>query len=254
MKGEFLSRQLSFLPEDMVEEAMAPGKEIRRKHTWHRVLRVAACLAVILGLLLGVPQLLPGTQDTFSSPLSVTVYAADLSSAMTLSPDVVLPVDYQWHLGTNWLPGQPITLSVPESISSKNITFQVTVDGGGFYVGTGDKILCKEYKDHSLFTSPTYQAMAKQFTTPNNTTIFWNPTIGAAEGDAFFKDGTVAYADIIILEGEQIIGYAVLKFDRESTTQAHFSVSMVASASLSPDENAITEEYVRSLMQEGRHQ
>lgn len=249
----FLSQQLSYLPDEMVEEAMAPGRNIYRKNTWHRILRAAACLAVILGLLLGVPQLLPGTQDTLASPLTITVYAADLSSATTLSPDTVLPVAYQWHPGTNWLPGQPITLSAsaPDR-ADENITFQVTVEGGGFYVGVGDKVFYKEYEDHILFTSPTYQPMATQFTVPNNTTIFWNPTIGAAEGDTFFKDGTVAYADIIIYGGEKIIGYTILRFERESTAHANFSVSMVASVSLSPDNEAITEEYVCSLIQKAK--
>lgn len=215
MNGKDLSRQLGDLPVEMIAEAMAPANDTKRKNLTTRVLRMAACFAAVVGLLTAALGLYPSDDGIVTGPglLAVTVYAADLSSSATLSADSVLPIDYQWSLGTNWLPGQSITLSVSDSdSSSENITFQIIVDGGGFYTGVGDAQYSHQYGDHILFTSAFYKAMEEQFTVSNNTTIYWNPTIGASEEDMFFAYGTTAFADIIIFDEEKIIGFTVLRF------------------------------------------
>ena len=50
MTGKNISDQLSFLPDDMIEEAMEIPKRQRTLRFTARVLRAAACLAVIIGL------------------------------------------------------------------------------------------------------------------------------------------------------------------------------------------------------------
>ncbi|MGN0999995.1 MAG: hypothetical protein ACI4PO_10620 [Faecousia sp.] len=230
MTGEFVSRQLSFLPENLIEEAMKEAS--RRQKTLYRVLRAAACLAVVIGILAGIGHWNSGVV-TNPGILAVTVYAEDASST-TLSPDTVLPYSYYWGM-TEWAPGLPITLSVSDAdYISENITFQVTVDGGGFYVGVNGGT--------SIYPGAS-KPMPARFTIPNHTTIFWSAFSDASGNDDFIRSGQVAYADIIIYDDTEIIGYTVLRLDRESPDSIGFAASMLASVSF-PASQAVTEEYV----------
>lgn len=243
MNGEKISRCLDALPDTMLDEAMKPYKP--RSLGWH-IVRIAACLAIVIGLLLGIPKILSGNTNnsTKNSFLSLTVYAADLSESTTLEKGTILPANYYWYF-SNWAPGLPITLSVTdEHHSPEAITFQITVDGGGFYKGKDG--------DPSIYASVT-SPMPEQFTVPNNTTIFWSQFYGAETGNRFWAEGDVAYVDIILFENEKIIGYAILRLDRESETRPSFVLSMIDSVSF-PLEESVSEEYVRTRMREVKRQ
>lgn len=240
MKGEFLSRQLSFLPEDMIEEAM--NAEKKKTQPAVRWLRMAACLAVIAGLLVGIGLRNNGIV-TGPGILAVTVYAEDTSST-TLSPDTVLPSHYYWSFA-NWAPGLPITLSVSDSsFLSENISFQVTVDGGVCFLGVNGGT--------SITPGPSVQ-MPVQFTVPNQTTIFWSQFYDASGNDDFTLHGETAYIDIIIFDGSEIIGYTILRLDRESPDSLGFVASMLDSVALLSGQE-ITEAYVRAQIEKAKIQ
>ena len=243
MNGTDLSRHLGHLPDEMLEEAMAPSNAFRKKHTTSRVLRVAA-IAAVLAILLTALSFWPAREEGYiTGPglLVVRAHAADMSSSTELAKDVVLPYNYYWSF-TNWAPGLPITLSVSDSkYDVDNIHFQITVDGGGCYVG--------KFGDTSIYPGLAAKPIGTEFTIPNNTTVFWDQFWGSAEGNVFWKEGTVAFLNIIILHGEEIIGYAILRFDRASTNGLGFIVSMVDSVSFLSSEG-ITEEYVNTLVEE----
>lgn len=207
MKGTDLSRQLGDLPEDMIAEAMAPAKILRRKNLTGRLLRITACLAVIIGLTVAI--LWPsGDNGIIAGPgiLAVAVHAAEQAPFTVDSPETVVPFSHRWSWPISWTAGWPITLAVKDAYdSSDNISFHVTVDGGGYCVGYdgGDSLL------HGF-----YSQLPAQFTVPNHTTIFWDLTYDAASGERFVYEGTTVYTTIIVYDGSQIIGYSVLKFNR----------------------------------------
>lgn len=223
MNGQDFSKQLSFLPDDLVEEAMQ--KAIT--HPSQHIFRAAACIALVIGLLVcGAAGRKP---DPSISPLpgflTVRVYAADNSSSAVLSPDTVLPHSYYWGF-VNWTAGLPITLSVSEQgHPSGNIQFQVTVDGGSCYVSKGGNIP----SNPSISGAASLQS--SNFTVPNHTTIYWSQFIDAHENADFLATGTVAFIDIIVFDGDDVVGYTLLRLDRESPDGIGFKVSMVDSVS-----------------------
>ena len=233
MNGQDFSKQLSFLPDDLVEEAMQ--KAIT--HPSQHIFRAAACIALVIGLLVcGAAGRKP---DPSISPLpgflTVRVYAADNSSSAVLSLDTVLPHSYYWGF-VNWTAGLPITLSVSEAdFVSEQIQFKVTVDGGSCYIG--------ENGGTSIY-SGTASLLPAQFTVPNNTTIFWSQFIDANGKADFLASGTVAFIDIIICDGDDVIGYTLLRLDRESPEGIGFKVSMVDSVSFAKGVS-VSEQYAR---------
>ena len=233
MNGQDFSKQLSYLPDDLVEEAMNNGKI----HSVWQILRFAACIVLVIGLLVyGATNSHP---DPSISPLpgflTVRVYAADNSSSAVLSLDTVLPHSYYWGF-VNWTAGLPITLSVSEAdFVSEQIQFKVTVDGGSCYIG--------ENGGTSIY-SGTASLLPAQFTVPNNTTIFWSQFIDANGKADFLASGTVAFIDIIICDGDDVIGYTLLRLDRESPEGIGFKVSMVDSVSFAKGVS-VSEQYAR---------
>ncbi len=207
MNGNDLSRQLGDLPEEMIAEAMAPARLVGRKYLAGRVLRIAACLAVIIGLAAAI--LWPGGNSkiiTEPGILAVAVHAAEQSPFTVDSPETVVPFSHRWGWPVNWAVGWPITLAIKDTCdTSDNISFHVTVDAGGYYVGMNG--------GPSLYPG-LLQTLPAQFTVPNNTTIFWDMTYDAASGQHVMYEGTVVYTNIIIYDGFHIVGYAVLQFNR----------------------------------------
>lgn len=237
MNGILLSKQLSFLPDDLVEEAMKNTAAYSAQH----ILRSAACIVLIIGLLLyGAASENP---DPGISPqpgfLSVRVYAADNSSSTVLSPDTVLPHNYYWGF-VNWTAGLPITLSLTENdLVSEQIQFKVTVDGGSCYIG--------ENGGTNIYSGAA-SLLPPQFIVPNNTTIFWSQFIDANGKADFLATGTIAFIDIIVCDGDDVIGYALLRLDRESPDGIGFIVSMVDSVSFSKGVY-VSEQYAREQLE-----
>lgn len=238
MSNFVLSKAMGDIPDDLLQEAMDVRK---RSSVGWMIFRAAACLAVVIGLIAASWGLRPSTDDIVAAPgiLTVTVYAEN-QSFMELSPNTVLPYDYCWT-DVNWAPGLPITLCVDkENYVSDNITFRVTVDGGGFYIG-------KE-GDASIYPGISHRCLP-EFEISNNTTIFWSQYYDANGNDSLSKNKS-AYADILIYDGVKIVGYAVIRFDCANQYLRSFTVAMVASGAFSPDDKDITEQYVSKIIEE----
>lgn len=229
-----LSEAINDLPEDMLLEA---DETPRTGHGRRRIIWVAACLVVIIGLLLA-PGSKQGKDSGGGGLLCVTVYAEDRSSVV-LSNDTVSPYFSRWDM-TNWAPGLPITLSVSEDNGLEAISFKVRVDGGYCYVDRdgGASVL-----------SPNPVLMEEEFVIPNNTTIFWSKHGEPEDYGMFWRDGERAFLDIIVYEGSRIIGYVVLRFDRVSDISGAFDVSMVSMVEFGSDME-VTSEYVDACLAE----
>ena len=247
MNGEKISRQLNYLPEDMIAEAMESPAAPRRFTVTTRILRAAACFAVIIGLLFGI-RWYTGDRSELGL-LTVTVHATNQIDSAALQTGVSLPYSYNWSM-TNWAPGLPITLSVTnKKYDLSNITFLVTVDGGGFYVGV---------KGGTSIVPGLCEKIPLRATVPNNTTIFWAKEYNVNKDD-FWKNGVTAHADIIVYENDRILGYTVIRFDRVPLEEGQegisntFAASLIASVHFSDDDHqhaSITEEYVRKQIEE----
>lgn len=250
-----LSEALGSVPDDLLLEAT---KVEKRSPVFRRVLRIAACLALVVGLTMAALGLRP-TKDgivTGSGILTVTAYAADQTPFVTKPSETATPFLCRWSGFVNWAPGCPITLNMEEEgFCFEDITFQVTVNGGGCYIG--------ENGGPSIYPGMS-KTMPVQFSVPNNTTIFWSQYYDAATGEYEPFQGAYAYITIIIYENSHIVGYAVLRFHhltyREVNAEFYeelgvpldlfsgsFQLEMLASVSfpkVDGEYQSITEEYV----------
>lgn len=210
--GKFLSDQLSFLPEKMVDEALESCNKLQQKNTAIRMLRIAACFAVIVGLLFGFPAIpfpdtdvVPGTNIvTGMGILSVTVYAINAETNAIVQEELEAGIEinntHYWPLVMNSYPGLPVFLSVAtEDFPEDSITYEICVDYG-------------EYLDWGN-TGYSINHMGKAFSMPNDVGIYWS-----LRGDDFSLWETdeldVVYTTITILCEDHIVGYALLRFDR----------------------------------------
>lgn len=201
MSKFILSKAMGNIPDDMLMEAMEVKKATGRK--W--ILRAAACLVLVIGLLFATMREDNGIV-TGNGLLTLTVYATDAEPFTTSSVDTVMPFSHIWQGFVSWAPGWPITLSInSEHYQSDDIRFEVTVDGGVYYVG----------RDGGTSIYPGYsKPMPAEFSVPNNTTIFWSMWYTAEQSEHIQYEGEEVFTKIIVYDGNRIIGYAVLRFDR----------------------------------------
>lgn len=201
MSKFMLSNAMGNLPDDILQEAM----EVK-KHTGHKwLLRAAACLVLVIGMLFATMRGDNGIV-TGNGLLTLTVYATDAEPFITSSVDTAVPFSHIWSNWVNWAPGWPITLSInSEDYQSDDIRFEVIVDGGVYYVGS----------DGGTSIYPGYsKPMPAEFSVPNNTTIFWSMWYTAEQSEHIQYEGEEVFTKIIIYDGDRIIGYTVLRFDR----------------------------------------
>lgn len=208
-----LSDAMNGIPDDMLQEAMQVRKKSR---TGWLIFRAAACLAVVIGLLMAA-VLTDRTEDLVIGPgiLSVTAHAADGEAFVVASPGMVTTPEYFsdfWGNGVNWAPGWPFTLSLDgDAYTSDDIHFVVSVEGGGYWIGTNGGT--------SIYPGCS-KKLPSEFTIPNHTTIFWSQWYDAATGEQGFPNCTASYTKIVVYEGEHIIGCAFMRFDRLTYAQA----------------------------------
>lgn len=207
MNGQELSRQLNGLPEEMIAEAMAPVNDTSGKFSRSRVLRRLTAVAAAVAIFFTALVLWPTDDEFVTGPglLTITAYAADGVPYTTSASNSIEPFLHYWSISpVNWSPGCPITLSVnEEAYQSEELSFQVSVQGGGLYTGASGGT--------SIY--PTYfKPMPKTFCVPNHTTIFWSTYFDASTGAYDMFCGDSSYIDIIIYDGAHIVGYAVLRF------------------------------------------
>lgn len=237
MRKYNLSEALTQLPDEMLLEAQQAK---RKKPALGRMLRAAACLCVVLGLSMWIFGRGDGIV-TGPGLLTVMVYAEDgVDTQMPLH--AVSPYTYDAWYFCNWAPGMPIVLSVAEDVyASENITFEVTTDGGEVYVGA--------LGSTSIYPG-TAEKMDTTFTVPNNTAIFWNQFTA---GDTFWQDTQVAFMDIVIFNGETVIGYNCLRFDRKNENSMTFFVSMTQAVSFDAKQN-ITRDVLEDYIEKAHEQ
>ncbi len=206
-----------------VQTAMGLQKKKRSFSMW-KPMAVAACLVVIVGFL---ALAFGGGDGVVTSPgiLTVMAYGAD-QTGTELALNAVTPYQYDNWLFVNWASGLPIVLSVSkDAYPSENITFQITVDGGNVFIGESGS---------TDITPGNAQKMDATFEIPNNTAIFWSQF---TEDDTLWQDEQVAFMDIVIMDGETIIGYNCLRFDRTDADSMSFRILMVSAISFDSEEN-----------------
>lgn len=208
--GKFLSEQLSFLPEEMVEEAIAPAQDPQRKRTAIRVLRIAACFVVVIGLLFGIPQLQNSGNDAVvigPGLLAVKVCATSAHSStyveVALEEGVVIPENA--FLGsTNSYVGIPIHLSVAaEDFPFDKITYFLSSTAG-------------------LYTDNTRRGYTADWfdtiTCGNDSTVRWD-LMKESSTDWYDSRLDHCFSKIVIYCKGHIIGYAVIYYNRLYTDE-----------------------------------
>lgn len=207
--GKFLSEQLSFLPDDIVKEATEPLPQKHWKHTVIRTLRIAACFAVIIGLLFGIPQLQNSSGDVVTGPglLSVKVCATNAHTSVymeaPLEEGVVIP-ENAFIAMTNSYVGIPIRLSVAaEDFPFDKITYSLSCTAGvytnndrhGYTADWSDTITCE-----------------------NDSTVRWDLMYDAG-ADWYDPRFDHCFSKIVIYCQGHIIGYAVIYYHRLYTDE-----------------------------------
>lgn len=200
MNGRKLSAALTALPEDMVAEAMEPGHS-RRSFSW---LRLAACAAIVVVLFFGLQQN-PNGVVTAPGLLSVKVYAMGDSGeggyiTVPMQNGITVRHDDYTPLGLSVWRGIPVQFDLlSDNHDVDQITYKISVSSGEYYGEDWHEISGKD----------------KYFSLSNQSRIFWD--IAIDEYDTLTVSDSKydhVYTKIIIYEGEHIIGYSILRFDR----------------------------------------
>ena len=215
MNGQDFSKQLSYLPDDMVEEALkkttiSPTFKLQYKRYAARSLRIAACLAVVIGLLLASPGLHPGSEGIVAGPglLTVRVYAEDSGDPSEfveylLEEGVEVP-DRAFIAMTNSYIGVPTNLSVETvDFPAEKISYQVSASAGVF-----------ANNDLHGYTQDWFSTL----TCENFSTFRWNLVNGAG-ADWYDEKYDCSFVKIVIYCENHIVGYAVIRYDRLYTDE-----------------------------------
>lgn len=231
MNVKKFSDAMSELDSKYIDEALNYKKKAK-KPVWVKWGAMAACLCIVLAL--GVLIKSP-TSGEIVGPgfLAITAYAASSDEEMIMQEGIELPLDYNWSLAISSRPGLPLKLSADEY---PNVTFEVSVDNGKLLLWENNKI----------------SAMSSPFEVENGTTIYWTNIYQADEKYM----GTTAYINIIIRDGKNIVGYAVVNIytnDLENAPAQSYYAKLLKSVSF-PQVNGeyqkITVEYVAAEMEQ----
>ena len=241
MNGKKVSAALSGLPDDMVAEAMEPGRS-RRGFSW---LRLAACVAIVVGLCFGY---WPTQPEIVTAPglLTVTVYAKEpdghgyvvtefngaISAATKQEKECIIDGELL----------DPIGVSVYFMIESdefptEQIYFKVKYDRGVYFdYSSGDYV----------------RRLAREFRRMNPSFASWHPMY-SLDDDPNAQNNPAydhVYTEIIIYCDDHIIGYALMRFDRihgdfrPLTMYAPVMVESILFPKRNGEFQKITEDYV----------
>ena len=203
MKGKSVSEALNGLPEEMVAEAMEQAGQSRR-FSW---LRLAACLAVIVGLFFGL-QWNPDGIVTAPGLLTVTVYAKQSEGYVVTEHrgGIDAAYSYENECVINGEEMDPIGISVylemfTEEFPVDQIEYKVKADIGMFMDYSSG-----EYIKH----------LGTSFTKPNPSFVSWAP-IYVTDDNPYadlIPEYDHVYVEIVVLCEDHIIGYTIMRFDR----------------------------------------
>lgn len=281
MNGEKISRCLDALPDEMVSEAMKPYRP--RSLGWH-IVRIAACLAIVIGLTIALwpeeetpgAQLGTPTEGTteitapsatmqktfFAAPGILKVYAYDMNgvdlSKMTTYEltEGVVSHPYEWTFAMNSIYGLPLTLRVEDELwKNQPLTFYVETEYGGYY-GDIHNAKYKKNENDSVVSLKDVN-LGNAFEVENGETIFWTAkeiyAQSAEKGISPFEFleniGNVIYTRIIIRCENHIVGYAMVKITHNEGWYTASVVRSVFYPLVDGQFQQITEEYVRQEMQ-----
>lgn len=222
--------------DEAIRDAKDYKKPIRKSipRKWIKSGAVAACLCIVFAIGILVNNFFPGIVKG-PGLLSITAYALSPSEETGLFEEcqmqegVALPGEYGWSLAISSRPGLPLKLSMPEN---PNIVFDVTISDGQF-------ILWELSNGVSTPSTQDITYLGSSFSIGNDTTLYWNnmsvvPDAQTGENTVERYMGTEAYADIVMRDGENIIGYAVIKIytvDIENAPAQHYQAIMLKSVS-----------------------
>lgn len=248
MKSQRLLYALGQVDDWYIEDA-APSPRLKHRRKWVRWCAAAACLCLAVAAIeasswqrgniqnaqaeLGLPP------STGPALFKITVYASSESEEVALLEEreleegTVLPWEYGWLPGLNSLPGLPIKLS---SSDYQDVSFEVSADGGQF-------VLLDEDGGSTPLSSP--------FVAENNTLLYWQ---AAEEGPV----PSCVYVDIIVRDGDAVVGYAVLQLSTapsEQESDPFYYVVLRKAVSFPRLDGAyqdVTEAYVRAAIEEAK--
>ena len=221
MSNETWNDALGGINNSMIESAMYTYNKTQKKHfPWLRIAAAAAMVAILIGLMAGIPFGLRDDGDYITAPglLSIRAYALDEMqisevNSTVLEKGVELPWEYIWSPAINVVcNGLPITFSFPaDAFDAKNISLEISCTGGSF---VDDRVNRFDLETKRPVGYEPY--LGNDFSISNNETIYWInyskkyvPFKNQYEFDA--EAPRTSYVDIIIRADEYIVGYAVIK-------------------------------------------
>ena len=264
MNGEKISRCLDALPDEMLSESMKPYRP--RSLGWH-IVRIAACLAIVIGLTIALwpkgeepgAQLGTPTEGTTAAPTQLPttlpdvptepvqkeiietagvlkLYACDAKNMDSIQREEYLLIEgmepsYKtaWSPLVNLLtPGVTLTLVVDEeSLLEHEITYNVAVNYGELQ----DSI----YNVKQQMSEDGKHIWGKKHVAKNGETIRWG-------GDELYFDRPQGmsledmlasieriHLDIIVRADDNIVGYAVLEMICTNVDMCIFNAVLVDS-------------------------
>lgn len=218
-KRRALYDAVSGIDPKLVQAATAP-KPVKVVRTVWKVAAAAAMVAILIGVVAGLPFGLMDDEEYVTAPgtLSIRAYALDENeisevNSTVLKEGVELPWEYVWGPGINIVRGLPIKLDFPtEGYGDAKITLEVSTTGGSFF---GKPVRYQDPITKEYHTSD-YPYLGNNFTTGNNYTIYWNifsKTVDPLTGKEVYDYDAPrkSYVDIVIFADDIIVGYAVVE-------------------------------------------
>ena len=271
MNGEKISRCLDTLPDEMLAEAMKPYKP---RSLGRHIFRIAACLAIVIGLLIALwPQgEEPGEQmgmptvGTTAAPTELPTTLPEVPTAPTQTQGYELVkmsnVLKVYACNTKNVGGENIAQYELSSdkpfllalwnplINASNFALPLTFQIPENYFGAAEITfdVCSEYggfgqkpNDYENYHDQITIAAGNQLYFGGNS--LWNAATDIGEGKSFF-------ADIIIYADGTVVGYGVISFCfRGATCYAH-EFTTVCFPLVDGEYQEVTEEYVWEQIEE----
>lgn len=226
---------------------MEPAKH-RRNFSW---LRLAACIALIVGLFFG---LRPAPDGIVTAPglLTLTVYAKQSDGFVVTEyrGGIDAAYSYENECVINGEEMDPIGISVylemyTEEFPADQIEYRVKADIGMFMDYSSG-----EYIKH----------LGTSFTKPNPSFVSWAPIYVTDDNPRadLIPEYDHVYVEIVILCEEHIIGYTIMRFDRlynKFGPRTKYNTCIVESVFFPKVYGAyqnVTEEYVKGCIEEVR--
>lgn len=228
-----------------------PGKEatVQRLSRWQAVRRVAVAavaVAILIGIVAGLPFGEPEEYVTGPGLLSIRAYAEEENQGLTevlLEEGIVLPAKFEYRIDYNHAQVLPIVLSIPaDEYPGMDITFEISTMDGIFGKDVGyDPDSPKDSPNATWLDRIVGSYYGQHFTVPNNTKMTWKPwginydyvvqelekgvdynDIDESKMRRFFANNP-SYIDIIIRADKYIVGYAVIEIREVNGTLGPFA-------------------------------